>query len=54
MIKIFRRLPAFILTAALTALTVLSFSKGVTGTVSADVGQPEIFVPPLEEVHCTS
>jgi D-alanyl-D-alanine carboxypeptidase len=54
MMKIFRRLPAFVLAAALTVITVMSFSQRMTGTVSADVGQPEIFVPPLEEVHCTS
>ena len=52
--KMLKRLPAFVLAAALTVLTVTSFLQRVREPVSADVGQPEIFVPPLEEVHCTS
>ena len=51
MMKIFRRLSAFVLAMA----TVLALTAQIpAGSVSADVGQPEIFVPPLDEVHCTS
>lgn len=51
MIKSLRR----ILTVILAASTVLTLALQVPGlSVSADVGQPEIYVPALEEVHCQS
>ena len=51
MMKIFRRLSAFVLATA----TVLAFNSFTPASpVTADVGQPEIYVPALEDVHCTS
>ena len=51
MIKAFRRLSAFIIAAS----TVLALTLQLPAlAVSADVGQPEIYVPALEDVHCQS
>ncbi|MCR5341476.1 MAG: serine hydrolase [Saccharofermentans sp.] len=51
MIKAFRRLSAFILALS----TVLALTMQLPAlSVSADVGQPEIYVPALEDVHCQS
>ncbi len=51
MIKAFRRLSAFIIAAT----TVLALTLQLPAlSVSADVGQPEIYVPALEDVHCQS
>ena len=51
MIKAFRGFSALILAVS----TVLALTLQVPAlSVSADVGQPEIYVPALEDVHCQS
>ena len=51
MMKAFRRLSAIILALS----TVLALTMQLPAlSVSADVGQPEIYVPALEDVHCQS
>lgn len=51
MMKAFRRLSAFILAVS----TVLALTMQLPAlSVAADVGQPEIYVPALEDVHCQS
>ena len=51
MMKILRKLSATILFVA----TALALTVQMTAvSVSADVGQPEIYVPALEDVHCQS
>ncbi len=51
MMRLLRRISAFVLATA----TILAFNSVMPAqTVTADVGQPEIFVPALEDVHCQS
>ena len=50
-LRTFKRLQALALAAIITAGVILCSGSTL---ISADIGQPEITVPPLTDVHCAS